>query len=478
MTRYDFQGAPNAGSSFFPGRSQDGVTHLGGLSRASSSTNSSPTSISHIDTIDQARRVPHLEVSLPHNSTSSATAGASIDRILSDACSGLFLGERPPVFVDESHNIAVIPVPADRVERVCYKSYILDKRTNTRYPFTFHVPQLTQQSQQRLTIELEGAKFAWLKAQVHIRDRLYSYEPLIRVNWQPCTGAATCKIHFHYSSDSENILNELDALRTWLNQQADLVYVENLPIYVPPRNRFGLSSDQRFREIAYNHGVSLWTRTMKDSPLGPEWCTLATDNYEQMVATLNAYREYGATTKWGAKPLSTTNSSATSPLASPGHGTLSPSSESLSPISGSPPDHSNMAMNAQNRHTPVQPMRSETYSPGHVFDVRTAGTGSNSYSASTPPGIVFAPIAKPASQFSSSPKVAFGGENSGFFTTNIFAGDLPPGFVSSIPSPSCTYNQDGGLNNLLFGGNPAAFSLFGSTSGISSLTSSLDNLVR
>jgi hypothetical protein len=273
--------------------------------------------VAFVDTFQEALTVPHLHVTLPHN-----TPLNSIEETLADACCGLLLGDRPPVFVDRKHHVAVIPIPAERIERVLYKSYIIHKPTGSRYQCSFSEGTSKAVAQKRISIELPGAKFAWLKAQSHIRDRLYSYEPLIRVNWQQCTGAEMCKIHLHYSSEDESTLHEVESLRSWIVAEADKVIIRSFPLYVPPRNRYPLSSDAKFREIAYHHHVSLWTRTMKDSPIGNEWCTFATDDAEQMEATLASYREYGMNTKWGAK------SSASSPSQSP------PESVASSPIAG------------------------------------------------------------------------------------------------------------------------------------------------
>ena len=299
------------------------------------------TGVGHIDTFQEALKVPHLEVTLPHN-----TVMNGVEETLAEACCGLLLGERPSVFVDRKSNVAVIPVPGDRIERVLYKSYILHKATGARYPCAFRMGAAGSAVQKKITIELPGAKFAWLKAQSHIRERLYSYEPLIRVNWQQCTGAEVCKIHLHYSSDAEPLLDELQALREWIEDEAQKVVVRSFPLYVPPRNRFGLSSDPKFREIAYTHGVSLWTRTMKDSPLGNEWCTLATDDALQMEATLVAYVEYGQSTKWGAKssssspsqsPPESTNPSPIRAAANANRGRVSASSSSSSSLTHTAP---------------------------------------------------------------------------------------------------------------------------------------------
>lgn len=272
--------------------------------------------VGFVDSFEEALLVPHLHVTLPHNTSLTA-----IEETLADACCGLLLGDRPAVFVDKKHHVAVIPIPPERIERVLYKSYIIHKPSGARYQCSFSQGAQKILAQKRISISLPGAKFAWLKAQSQIRDRLYSYEPLIRVNWQQCTGAELCKIHLHYSSEDDSTLSEVEALRSWILEEADKVLVRSFPLYVPPRNRYPLSSDSKFREIAYHHRVSLWTRTMKDSPIGNEWCTFATDDHEQMEATLAAYREFGMNTKWGAK------SSASSPSQSP------PAASSPSPIS-------------------------------------------------------------------------------------------------------------------------------------------------
>jgi len=334
----------------------------------------------YVDTFEEAVKVPHLEVTLPHNSSLNG-----IESTLAEACCGLLLGEKPSVFLDRKNYVAVIPVPSDRIERVLYKSYILHKTSGARYPCKFRVGEANSSTQRKVTIELPGAKFAWLKAQAHIRDRLYSYEPLIRVNWQQCTGAETCKIHLHYSSEAESLLTELGALEEWIETESNKVVVRSFPLYVPPRNRFGLSSDGKFREIAYTNGVSLWTRTMKDSPLGNEWCTLATDDPEAMEATLQAYIEFGQTTKWGAK------SNASSP--------------SQSPPNDSPLSSGGLVAHTQNsQHNSNNRSRSRSSRSGSGSAAAAAAAAPPAAAAAPSPASAAAPtasIAKPAGERSS-----------------------------------------------------------------------------
>jgi len=386
-----------------------------------------------VDTFQEALRVPHLQVTLPHNTTMN-----SIEETLADACCGLLLGERPKVFVDKKHYVAVIPIPPERVERVLYKSYILHKPSGARYQCSFREGNVSVPEQKRISIDLPGAKFAWLKAQSHIRDRLYSYEPLIRVNWQQCTGAEKCKIHLHYSSSDESILREAEALRDWILDEAAKVIVRSFPLYVPPRNRYGLSSDAKFREIAYNHCVSLWTRTMKDSPIGSEWCTLATDDMEQMDATLEAYKEYGMSTKWGSK-----TSPSTSPPAS-----LNPSpTRRATRVSSSPPDRI------------AERIPLATRSASDVQHPAAASGATTTDTLSLPPGLNFAPAVESPSTFPACPTITIAPNTTPLFfdsynpfgrrpsTYTLWGEELPPidiAFPPAAVSPASFASADNG----------------------------------
>ena len=236
--------------------------------------------------VDEMKLHPHFEVTL----TARTNMDTIIDTLL-EACSGLFPGERPTILLDRRHCCALISVSEHQVERLQYKSWIEHRPTGNRYTCRFREGTLGI-PQKRVSVPLLGAKFAFLKSQQHVRDHLKKSEPLIRANWQQCTGAEYCYVHLHYSSEEPALLAAVEELRVFLESEAEKVLLESLPLHVPPCDRFALSIDKGFREVAYEHNVSPWTRTQRDSPLGPEWCTFATDTVEKMSATIEAYKAF------------------------------------------------------------------------------------------------------------------------------------------------------------------------------------------
>lgn len=289
--------------------------------------------------LDEMQAQPHFEVTL-----TTRTNMETITDTLLEACSGLFPGERPTILVDSRQCLALISVSEHQVERLQYKSWIEHRPTSTRYPCRFCEGTLGV-PQKRASVKLLGAKFAFLKSQQHVRDHLKKCEPLIRANWQQCTGAEFCFVHLHYSSEEPALLEAVDELRNFLEEEASHVLLESLPLHVPPCDRYALSIDNGFRAVAYDHNVSPWTRTQRDSPLGPEWCTFATDTAEKMSATIEAYKEFARSnrSKFNLKVLSDTKMSP--PTARGGNrkmarssasGASSPSASSTSPSNNSP----------------------------------------------------------------------------------------------------------------------------------------------
>lgn len=305
----------------------------------SSDSRKADNSVAAPKTLDAMRAHPHFEVTL-----TARTDLETIADVLLEACSGLFPGERPTIMVDRRNILALISVSEHQVERLQYKSWIEHRPSGMRYPCRFLEGTLGV-PQKRVSVKLLGAKFAFLKSQQHVRDHLKKSEPLIRANWQQCTGAEYCYVHLHYSSEDSDLLAAVEELREFLETEASQVLLESLPLHVPPCDRFSLSVDNGFRKVAYDHNVSPWTRTQRDSPLGPEWCTFATDTAEKMAATIEAYKEFArANPQFNLKVLGDSSKASPSTQRRGAYAKKiprSPTSGSTSPVTASSPPSSN-----------------------------------------------------------------------------------------------------------------------------------------
>lgn len=259
------------------------------MHRTKQETTNNGQAAADVKALAELRTQAHLEVTLPYSNQYE-----SLVETLYEAISGLFPGERPTIVVDKKHNKALIAVPELQIERLQYKSFIIHKPTSRRYPCRFCEGTNSGVSQRRVTVTMPGAKFAFLKSQQHVRDRLKRAEPLIRASWQPCTGAQMCYVRLHYSSDEPELLEAVEEMRLFLEAEAAKILLACIPLNVPPCERFDLSNDPEFRKVSYDHNVSLWTRTQRDSPLGPDWCTFATDDPDKMNATIQAYIDFAA----------------------------------------------------------------------------------------------------------------------------------------------------------------------------------------